>query len=106
MDIPIRISFSGWAVKLGARVKNWKRRWFVLLSNGTLRYFEDKNAFQEKGHIKLDHSTSVSIAPATSEGIPIQIINAKRTFIMTFPTREEAEQWSKKINEAVAHSSS
>ena len=67
---------------------------------------EDKNAFQEKGHIKLDHSTSVSIAPATSEGIPIQIINAKRTFIMTFPTREEAEQWSKKINEAVAHSSS
>ena len=101
MSQPIRIAYSGWAMKLGARVKNWKRRWFVLLSNGTLRYFEDKTSFQEKGRIQIDKGTTISIAPATAEGIPVQIINAKRTFIMTLPTREEAEQWSNKITETI-----
>ena len=98
----LTIAFSGWAVKLGSRVKNWKRRWFVLLSNGALRYFEDKTTFQEKGHIELDKSTTVSIAPATAEGIPVQIINPKRVFVMTLPTREEAERWASKLNENVS----
>ena len=101
MSQPVRICHSGWAMKLGARVKNWKRRWFVLLSNGILRYFEDKTSFQEKGRVQLDKTTSISIAPATAEGIPIQIINSKRTFIMTLPTREEAEQWSKQLTEVI-----
>ena len=97
MDLTPSISYSGWAMKLGARVKNWKRRWFVLLSNGKLRYFEDKNAYQEKGHLQINKKTSISIAPATSAGVQIQIVNDKRTLIMTLPTQDEAEQWSSKL---------
>jgi hypothetical protein len=48
-----------WGVKEGARVKNWKRRWFVLLSTGELRYFEDPDAVEEVGHAQIQ-STSVS----------------------------------------------
>ena len=98
MDVPFKILHAGWAFKLGSKVKNWKRRWFVLLSNGNLRYFEDKDSFQEKGHLQLDKMTAISIAPATKEGVPLQIINSKRILVMKFQTREEADEWSEKLN--------
>jgi hypothetical protein len=54
-----RIVHLGWAVKQGGNVKNWKKRWFVLLSNGTLRYFTDKMTIAEKGHIDIQKETVV-----------------------------------------------
>ena len=32
---------SGYLIKLGGRVKNWKKRWFVLM-DGKLRYYKTK----------------------------------------------------------------
>lgn len=40
-------------------VKSWKRRWFVLKSNGYLYYYEDKNSKTEKGKIDAIDATKV-----------------------------------------------
>ena len=87
------IIYSGWGIKKGSTVKNWKRRWFVLLSNGLLRYFVDKSSFEEQGHVEIDSQTNIFTSPTISEGNPVQIINKKRTFTFAFSTHEEAEKW-------------
>jgi hypothetical protein len=53
----VTIVHSGMCSKKGQKVKNWKQRWLVLLSNGVLRYFEDKLSFEESGHVDLDHTS-------------------------------------------------
>ena len=40
-------------------MKNWKRRWFVLKSNGYLYYYEDKNSTTEKGKIDVVDASRV-----------------------------------------------
>lgn len=88
-----KIIKTGWGIKQGSKVKNWKRRWFVLLDNGQLRYFEDKNSFQEKGHYSINKQTTFTLSCASSEGIPIQIVNSKRTLHINFQTSNEATSW-------------
>ncbi|EAY14458.1 PH domain containing protein [Trichomonas vaginalis G3] len=88
-----KIIKTGWGIKLGSRVKNWKRRWFVLLSDGSLRYFEDKITFSEKGYYQIDKNTTFKIACASSEGIPIHLTNKKRIMQINFQTSSEAEEW-------------
>jgi hypothetical protein len=55
--VPPTILRTGWATKEGQHVKNWKRRWFVLLQTGVIRYFTDKLAFEPKGEIVITPST-------------------------------------------------
>lgn len=45
----------------GKSVKNWKRRWFVLKSNGFLYYYENSSLKCEKG--KLDVIDATKVAP-------------------------------------------
>ena len=56
-EAPISIVAMGWGTKQGGKVKNWKKRWFVLLSNGILRYFVDKSSYAEQGHVELGKQT-------------------------------------------------
>ncbi|EAX92279.1 PH domain containing protein [Trichomonas vaginalis G3] len=90
---------TGWAVKLGQRVKSWKRRWFVLLGNGHLRYFVDKSTYIEQGCMILTKNTCITVSCATSSGVPINIVNKKRTLIMTCETHAEAEDWYNKLKD-------
>jgi PH domain len=57
---------EGWLSKQGGRVKNWKRRWFIL-RNDTLYYFTSAQANDQAGSIPL-HASSVSRSHATSSG--------------------------------------
>lgn len=50
---------SAWFVKQGRVVKSWKRRWFVLRGDGTLRYFTGEDCAVEKGSIHPEPSTSL-----------------------------------------------
>lgn len=88
-----KIVKTGWGVKQGSKVKSWKRRWFVLLSNGILRYFEDKISYVEKGRYELNKQTTFSVSCASSEGFPIAIVNKQRTLNINFQTRDEADDW-------------
>lgn len=51
------VIYTGWGVKQGGNVKTWKKRWFVLLSNGLLRYFIDKLSNEEQGSIEIKKET-------------------------------------------------
>ena len=64
MSAPSDVSIvnTGWGTKQGGNIKNWKKRWFVLLSNGCLRYFVDKLACDEQGHIDILKHTVPSIS--------------------------------------------
>ncbi|EDQ92479.1 uncharacterized protein MONBRDRAFT_3675, partial [Monosiga brevicollis MX1] len=44
---------SGYLVKEGAKVRNWKRRWFTLDRHGVLRYFRDEAASKSLGTLDL-----------------------------------------------------
>lgn len=43
----------------GKSIKSWKRRWFVLKSNGYLYYYENKASSTEKGKIDVMAATRV-----------------------------------------------
>jgi hypothetical protein len=49
MAIEIRLTF--WANKEGATIKTWKKRWFVLLSDGRIRYFDAEDSTTQRGEI-------------------------------------------------------
>jgi hypothetical protein len=51
MSVTIKLTF--WAQKEGGHVKNWKRRWFVLLSDGHVRYFKAQDSIEQSGEIDL-----------------------------------------------------
>jgi hypothetical protein len=55
-DLPT-ILHSGWGSKQGQQRRNWKTRYMVLLSNGFLRYFEDKSSFEECGHVDISRQS-------------------------------------------------
>lgn len=53
----VGIIHMGWGVKIGKNVKNLKRRWFVLLSTGELKYFVDKMAITAQGQVQINYDT-------------------------------------------------
>jgi hypothetical protein len=50
--IPEEVTRTGWLYKQGEKVKNWKKRWFVLKDN-KLTYYSSKTDKQPKGSIAL-----------------------------------------------------
>lgn len=44
---------------IGNTVKSWKRRWFVLKTNGYLYYYEDKSSKLEKGKVDVVDANKV-----------------------------------------------
>ncbi|KAL6072071.1 Phosphatidylinositol-3,4,5-trisphosphate 3-phosphatase [Balamuthia mandrillaris] len=50
----VEVAKSGYLIKQGHRVKNWKRRWFVL-NNNTLSYFKSPRAVKPNGVITVDN---------------------------------------------------
>eukprot|EP00794_Sanderia_malayensis_P020288 gene20287-22274_t len=82
---------SGYLIKLGGRVKNWKKRWFTLV-DGKLNYYKTKNDVVRKplGIILLESISSVcrSQTPNTFE-----LCTPKRTYYMTADSEEVVDEW-------------
>ncbi|KAG5454658.1 Cytohesin-3 [Clonorchis sinensis] len=49
-----KVLMKGWLLKLGGRVKSWKRRWFVLTENSLVYYTTPDRQRNVKGVIPLD----------------------------------------------------
>ncbi|XP_065062028.1 pleckstrin homology domain-containing family H member 2-like [Rhopilema esculentum] len=82
---------SGYLIKLGGRVKNWKKRWFVLM-DGKLSYFKTKDDMMRKplGQICLETVSSVSRSERLNT---FELNTPKRTYYLTADSPEIAEDW-------------
>ena len=71
-------------------MKSWKRRWFVLKTNGYLYYYEHSNCKVEKGKIDIVASEKIipykdcphkeKIPPNLSEDSSFSIVTHDRTY--------------------------
>ncbi|KAM7381364.1 hypothetical protein PAMA_012282 [Pampus argenteus] len=113
---------EGWLLKLGGRVKTWKRRWFILTDN-CLYYFEYTTDKEPRGIIPLenlsirevddskkpncfelfipDHKDQVIKACKTeADG---RVVEGNHTFYrISAPTAEEKDEWINSIKAAIS----
>jgi len=82
---------AGWLVKLGGRVKNWKRRWFTL-SEGKLNYFKSRGDMYRKpiGMIDLKQVTQLS---RNDRPLTFEITTPDRTYYLTADNSDEVNDW-------------
>ncbi|XP_020901839.1 pleckstrin homology domain-containing family H member 1 isoform X2 [Exaiptasia diaphana] len=82
---------EGFLTKLGGRIKNWKRRWFVL-EDGKLYYYKSPTDVGRKplGQVPLDGSCRIS---RTEGALTIEIATANRTYYLTGETLDEVDEW-------------
>ncbi|XP_056136911.1 cytohesin 4b [Lampris incognitus] len=66
---------EGWLLKLGGRVKTWKRRWFILTDN-CLYYFEFTTDKEPRGIIPLEN-LSVREVPCPRKPFCLELYNPK-----------------------------
>uniref|UniRef100_A0A3Q3KZB6 Cytohesin 4b n=1 Tax=Mastacembelus armatus TaxID=205130 RepID=A0A3Q3KZB6_9TELE len=67
---------EGWLLKLGGRVKTWKRRWFILTDN-CLYYFEFTTDKEPRGIIPLEN-LCVKEVPYSRKPYCLELYNPKR----------------------------
>ncbi|XP_033840265.2 cytohesin-1-like isoform X1 [Periophthalmus magnuspinnatus] len=113
---------EGWLLKLGGRVKTWKRRWFILTDN-CLYYFEYTTDKEPRGIIPLENLSIREVEDGKKPNcfelfIPEhrdQVIKACKTeadgrvvegnhtfYRISAPTREEKERWIDCIKAAIS----
>jgi hypothetical protein len=104
----------GFMLKKGDRVKNWKRRFFVLKGDGEIAYYADKDNPKPRGVINLKDATNiVSNSPASSSSVPsspstsaltsasssstssnvIDIHTPGRVWCLHFDSDQQKQQW-------------
>lgn len=59
---------EGFMIKKGAKVKNWKRRYFVLQVSGKLMYFENCDGRKLLGQLQVTSESSVGVRGNGGEG--------------------------------------
>ncbi|XP_055509868.1 cytohesin-1b [Leucoraja erinacea] len=113
---------EGWLLKLGGRVKTWKRRWFILTDN-CLYYFEYTTDKEPRGIIPLENLSIREVEDSKKPNcfelyIPDnkdQFIKACKTeadgrvvegshtvYRISAPTLEEKDEWIKSIKAAIS----
>uniref|UniRef100_A0A673I6K1 Cytohesin-1-like n=1 Tax=Sinocyclocheilus rhinocerous TaxID=307959 RepID=A0A673I6K1_9TELE len=113
---------EGWLLKLGGRVKTWKRRWFILTDN-CLYYFEYTTDKEPRGIIPLENLSIREVDDSKKPNcfelfIPDnkdQVIKACKTeadgrvvegnhtfYRISAPTTEEKEEWINSIKAAIS----
>ncbi|XP_069464563.1 pleckstrin homology domain-containing family H member 2 [Ambystoma mexicanum] len=82
---------SGYLLKLGGKVKTWKRRWFVL-KGGELLYYKSPSDVIRKPEGQMELSVSSHIV--RSEGKQtVQLITEKRTYYLSADSPNILEEW-------------
>uniref|UniRef100_A0A8C4YYA4 Cytohesin 1a n=1 Tax=Gadus morhua TaxID=8049 RepID=A0A8C4YYA4_GADMO len=89
---------EGWLLKLGGRVKTWKRRWFILTDN-CLYYFEyTTNCFEL--YIPDNKDQVIKACKTEADG---RVVEGNHTFYrISAPTSEEMDVWMNSIKAAIS----
>jgi hypothetical protein len=91
---------TGFLLKQGEKVKSWKRRWFVLHSNGDFCYF---NSQKDKNPIKKFNVKGLGVHTNTSAGKQncITIVTPKRNLIFCADDEKDMEKWMDALSSAI-----
>lgn len=99
---------SGFATKCGGSVKSWKKRWFVLKSNGFLYYYDAADCRHEKGKIDVINANRASLwqEVTTADKLPssvpasnsFAIVSIGRTYTCACDSSEDAKDWVEALN--------
>jgi len=91
---------QGWLMKRGWYVKSWKRRWFVLWSNGILDYYTNEDLGELKGTLDV---TSQCVRPSDAKPFGFSIICSTqagaREWFFAAMNEEEKQQWVEALQE-------
>ncbi|RXM99213.1 Pleckstrin homology domain-containing family H member 2 [Acipenser ruthenus] len=82
---------SGYLLKMGGKVKTWKRRWFVL-KGGELLYYKSPSDVIRKPQGQIELSASSSIVRGDGKQT-IQMITEKRVYYLTADSPNILEEW-------------
>ncbi|ELK09877.1 Pleckstrin like proteiny domain-containing family H member 1 [Pteropus alecto] len=82
---------SGYLLKMGSRVKTWKRRWFVLRQGQILYYKSPSDVIRKpQGQVELNSRCQI----VRGEGAQtFQLISEKKTYYLTADSPNLLEEW-------------
>ncbi|KAM6201112.1 pleckstrin homology domain-containing family H member 1 [Rhynchocyon petersi] len=82
---------SGYLLKMGSRVKTWKRRWFVL-RQGQIMYYKSPNDVIRKpqGQVELNSRCQIVRGEGSQT---FQLISEKKTYYLTADSPSLLEEW-------------
>lgn len=85
------IEKTGHLVKLGGKLKTWRKRWFVL-KNGILTYWKSQHDINKKpqGQIMLDESCRIVRADGAST---FEIDTGKKVYYLTADSNAVMDEW-------------
>ncbi|KAG7462638.1 hypothetical protein MATL_G00186960 [Megalops atlanticus] len=82
---------SGYLLKMGGRVKTWKRRWFVLKAGELLYYKSPSDVIRRpQGQIELSASSSITRGDGKQT---LQLVTEKRVYYLTADSPNLLEEW-------------
>lgn len=86
---------TGHLVKLGGKLKTWRKRWFVL-KNGTLTYWKSQHDVNKKpqGEIALDDACRIIHAEGAST---FEIDTGKKVYYLTADSNALMDDWVKAL---------
>ena len=93
----IKVAFM---LKKGDRIKNWKRRLFILKSDGEVIYYGNTDSPKPRGMINLRDLTDMKQSPGTAE-LPdsLDIITPNRIWSLHFDNADMEKAWMNIIKE-------
>ncbi|EDL02635.1 mCG5814, isoform CRA_b, partial [Mus musculus] len=82
---------SGYLLKMGSRVKTWKRRWFVL-RQGQILYYKSPSDVIRKPQGQVDLNSHCQIV-REEEAQTFQLISGNKTYYLTAESPSLLEEW-------------
>ena len=93
---PVQELYKGWMEKKGeVGSGSWKTRYFVLLSNRRLQYYESESSGKPRGAIELASASAVRPIPDEYYNYDeaIEIVTGKRRWILCPTSKKDQQMW-------------
>eukprot|EP01028_Stygiella_incarcerata_P009876 TRINITY_DN4866_c0_g1_i1.p1 TRINITY_DN4866_c0_g1~~TRINITY_DN4866_c0_g1_i1.p1 ORF type:complete len:472 (+),score=155.22 TRINITY_DN4866_c0_g1_i1:263-1678(+) len=87
----------GYMTKLGAIVKNWKKRFFVLTKEALFYYVDEKSSVP-KGSVYLDRSMTADVTDETDKKNAFLLVTPLRTYVFVCKDAAEMKEWRDTID--------
>jgi hypothetical protein len=100
--------FSGWLHKIGGKVRNWKRRYFIL-KDEYLYYFSSDNPTSialGSVHLLLSEVKTSNIQflwkrTERKETYVMEVVTSGRTYYLRATSKGDMEDWEKSLRDAI-----